>query len=92
LVDLRTRADLAGAFKARGLDVDDGMIVEGAFGLKHGADAVHALALLTSPVTPFNIAVHRILRHRKLAGILYPLLRAGRALSLRLAGKGRILD
>lgn len=73
-------------------DLDEGMlfILDGK--IYHGADAVHALALMTSGAGFFNKLNAFIFRRKWLATLLYPALRLGRAVALKAKGAGWIKD
>ena len=74
----------------RGFDLDEGMLVviDGVY--HYGADAMHALADLTSPVDAFNRITARLLTSRTLARTIYPVLRFGRNVTLRLLGRQKL--
>lgn len=55
-----------------------------------GADAIHALALLTQPSGLFNRVNAFLFRRQALARLAYPALRAGRNLALLARGKSQI--
>lgn len=68
-------------------DLNEGMLfVEGGT-VYHGADAVHALALVTSGSGLFNKANAAIFRSKPLARFLYPALKFGRRVTLFLRGR-----
>lgn len=78
--------------KAAGLDLDEGMAMKMDGRLYHGADVMNRLALMTSPAGPFNALMREVFRHPRLSRALYPSLRAGRNLALRLLGRKKIAD
>ena len=84
LVDLRADADARARWTAAGLDPDRGMIVETPGTTLHGADAMAALAAMGTPIGALNRATAAVLSRPRLAALLYPLLRAGRNLTLTL--------
>lgn len=92
LVDARHDVDLAHSLAEQGLDIDEGMVLMMDGEIFHGADCVERIALLSTPVTPFNRANRFIFRHHRVATVLYPVLRAGRNAFLRLAGIPKILS
>jgi hypothetical protein len=61
------------------------VVIDGVY--HHGADAVHVLALLSSPIGAFNRLNARIFSSRTVSRLLYPALRFGRNASLRLLGR-----
>jgi predicted DCC family thiol-disulfide oxidoreductase YuxK len=82
---------LLGLLMAR-YNLDDGMLFVEGERIYFGADAVHALALVTSGSSLFNRLNGAMFRSPKLARLLYPVLRAGRNASLALRGKSQIRD
>lgn len=76
--------------KARDLDLDEGMVLLLGGQCYHGADCLHALALLSSRTGWFNRFNHALFRHPRVSRLAYPLLRAGRNLVLRLLGRSPI--
>lgn len=73
-----------------GLDIDQGMVLLAGDEVYYGADAMHALALMSSRSGIFNRANYWIFRRRTLARLLYPLLRSCRNFLLKLMGRTRI--
>ena len=71
-------------------DLDEGMIFALNGRIHHGADAVHALALLSSERGWFNRLNASVFQTRLLSRTLYPLLRFGRTVAITLKGVGRI--
>ena len=90
LVDLRENADIRGDLADDGFDPDRGMIVETGNRRLGGADAVNALALLSTPSDRFNRANRLLLSSPPIAAAVYPVLRSGRWLTLFLLGRQRI--
>ncbi len=84
LVDLRTDAEARARWTAAGLDPDRGIIVETEGRTFFGADAMAAISAMSSPVGALNRLTAGILARPRLATLLYPLLRAGRSLTLTL--------
>jgi len=75
---------------ARGLDLNQGMVAVYGGQWRHGADAMTLLALLGSDSDALNRFNAWLFRSPVRARRLYPVLKAGRRLSLRLSGKGLI--
>ena len=88
LVDLRGDAAVRRNLEEAGFDPDQGMIVETAGRRLGGADAVNALALMSTSSGLFNRANRLLLSSPALAAVLYPVLRSGRWLALFLLGRG----
>jgi len=87
LIDARSDAPEVAEARAAGLDLDRGMIVKLDGRLYHGDAAMTALALLTTPSGVFNRLMRAFFRRPALARMLYPLMVAGRKLTLRLLGR-----
>ncbi len=73
-----------------GLDLDEGMIVKNDGELIHGADAMHFLALLSTNVGVIRRLSNWVFASPSRSRILYPGLRAGRNLVLRLLGRQKL--
>ena len=87
LVNLREHADIRGDLEDDGFDPDQDMIVETEGRRLGGADAVNALALLSTPSGLFNRMNRLVLSSPALAAVVYPILRSGRWLALFLLGR-----
>lgn len=95
LQDLRTAPEAVERFNALGLDVNEGFVVEVQSDpdaepvLHHGKDGIHALALMTdsSPVGWINRLAFSSPRLNRL---LYPMMKFGRGLVLRMLGRSFI--
>lgn len=88
LVNARSNPALCKALAARGIDLDQGMVVAMNGTLYYGADAVSVLARNTrSSGKAADMLVNRPLRNPETARAVYPLLKAGRRLLLWLTGK-----
>ncbi len=73
-------------YQQQGFDLDQGMLVV-MDGVVHvGAEAMRVLALCSTPVGWFNRCNRWIFSSVRWSRRLYPLLRAGRAVALRLLG------
>ena len=55
--------------------------------LYHGADAMHVRSFLSTGSSWFNSVMALMFANRNIAGVLYPGLRGGRNLTLRLMGR-----
>ena len=75
---------------AAGLDVDDGMVLKMGDSLYYGSEAIHALALISSRSGVLNRLNYRVFGSPALSRTLYPVLRRGREMLLRLLRKSRI--
>ena len=90
LVNARDGGPLVDAIRAHGLDLDEGMVLKLGERVYHGADCIHALALLGTRSGGFNRLNAAIFRSPQAARLLYPVLRAGRNLVLRALGRTRL--
>jgi len=81
LVDARSQHPLA-VEAARSLDVDRGMVVKLRGATYHGADAMVVLSRLSSRTRFLNRLNALLFSYRPFAKLAYPILRAGRRLSL----------
>ena len=89
-VDARDASDVLDEVTSLGLDIDEGMVLKVGDELFYGADAINALALLSSRTGIFNRLMYWAFRSRGLSRFLYPVLKACRNLLLKLLGKTRI--
>src|SRR5690554_6169345 len=87
LISLRDAPEACRRFEAQGIVLDQGMVVEQGGQLFHGSEAVHRLALMTSPVGLFNRLSAAIFSRQWLAVLLYPLMRAVRNATLLMMGR-----
>jgi predicted DCC family thiol-disulfide oxidoreductase YuxK len=92
MIDARSDHPIVAEIRGRGLKLDNGMAVKWNGVVYHGPAAMQVLATLGSEDTAFN-SVNRILFSRpRLGRFLYPMLVAGRRLTLRLLGRPPISD
>ena len=90
LVDARDGGPVMDEITAAGLDIDQGMVLKVGDKLYYGADAINALSLLSTRSGIFNRLSYWMFRSRALSRILYPVLRSGRNLLLKMLGKSKI--
>lgn len=90
LVDARDGGPIMGEITAKGLDIDQGMVVKVGSELYYGPDAIHALALMGTNKGFFNRLVYWSFRSKAVSKVLYPILRACRNLLLKILGKTKI--
>jgi predicted DCC family thiol-disulfide oxidoreductase YuxK len=90
LVDARDAGPVMDEITAAGLDIDQGMVLKVGDTLYYGADAIHALALMSTRRGAFNRLAYWCFRTKPVARVFYPLLRTGRNLLLKLLGKTKI--
>lgn len=90
LVDARSGDPAVAAALAEGHDLDAGMVVIYGGVSYHGSRAMHLLAMLSGPSGPVNRVMGALFRRAWLARWLYPVLAAGRRLTLVLLGRPTI--
>ena len=90
LIDARVSSKFLDEITARGLDIDQGMVVIVDDNWYYGADAIHAISLMSSRSGLFNRINYRVFRSRWLSRLLYPILRYFRRVLLRILGKTKI--
>ncbi|HSD68143.1 MAG TPA: DCC1-like thiol-disulfide oxidoreductase family protein [Woeseiaceae bacterium] len=90
LVDAREGGPVMEEITRAGLDIDQGMVLKVGTQLYYGADAIHALSLMSTRTGLFNRLAWWSFRSQRAARILYPVLRAMRNLLLKFLGKTKI--
>ena len=90
LINARDKNDIMDSITARGFDIDQGMVLIIDEQLYYGADAIHALALLSSRSGILNRFNYWLFKSKALSLLLYPVLRFFRNLLLKLLNKTKI--
>lgn len=90
LVNARDDSSVMLEITRKGLDIDQGMVLKIDDVLYYGADAIHALSLMSSGSGLFNRLNHWIFCSRARSRVLYPLLRDCRNLVLNLLRKTKV--
>ncbi len=90
MIDARESSEVLDDITARGLDIDQGMVLKMGGEIYYGADAIHALALISSRSGFFNRLNYLMLYSKRVSRILYPVLRGCRNLLLKILGKTKI--
>ena len=90
IIDAREQSNVLDEITSRGLDIDQGMVVKMGGQIYYGADAIHALALISSRSGIFNRFNYWIFKSKTLSSWLYPILRFCRNLLLKVLGKTKI--
>jgi predicted DCC family thiol-disulfide oxidoreductase YuxK len=90
LIDARADHPLVDDIKAKGFDLNQGMVVKISGQYYHGADALNVLALLSSRSGLFNKVNYWCFKSTLMSTLLYPILRSGRNLVLVMLGKNKI--
>jgi predicted DCC family thiol-disulfide oxidoreductase YuxK len=90
LVDARSDDPLVKRLVAAGYDLDEGMaLVEGET-VWHGEDCINRIALMSTPSGVFNRLNAAVFRSPRASKALYPVLRGGRNLALKVLGRRKI--
>ncbi|MGZ5916394.1 MAG: DCC1-like thiol-disulfide oxidoreductase family protein [Methyloceanibacter sp.] len=90
LLNARARPDLVKALAGQGASLDTGLAVYYEGRIYTGGEAMHVLAFLTTPVGFANRLTAALLRRRSFALRIYPFLRAGRNLLLRIRNRPQL--
>ncbi len=90
LIDARADTGILRDITAQGLDMDQGMVLKLGDQLYYGAEAMHALALISSRSGCFNRLNYWLFKSRTLSRLGYPVLRRLRNLLLKILGKRKI--
>lgn len=90
LVDARGGGPEVGAARAAGYDLDEGMLLAYDGRYYHGAACMNMLALLGDDRGLVARLMNWLFSSRDRASLLYPLLRAGRNLTLKLLSRRRL--
>jgi predicted DCC family thiol-disulfide oxidoreductase YuxK len=87
LLDARSADSRVAQYWRKGYDLNEGLLFAYNGGVYYGSDAVHALAILSNPVSRFNFLNRAIFSHKPVSILLYPVLKAGRRLTLWARGR-----
>jgi predicted DCC family thiol-disulfide oxidoreductase YuxK len=90
LIDAREPSDVLDEITAKGLDIDQGMVLKMGDQLYYGTDAIHTLALISSRSGVFNRFNYLLFSSKTISSWLYPLLRWLRNMLLKILGKTKI--
>jgi len=90
IVDAREKSEILDKITARGLDIDQGMVLKMGGQLYYGSDAMQALALISSRSGLLNRLNYWIFKSKSISSWLYPILRSFRNLLLKVLGKTKI--
>ena len=90
IIDAREQSDVLDEITAKGLDIDQGMVLKIGDQLYYGADAIHALALISSRSGVFNRLNYLMFSSKTISSWLYPLFRFFRNVLLKILGKTKI--
>ncbi|GGA28525.1 thiol-disulfide oxidoreductase DCC family protein [Neptunicoccus cionae] len=87
LVDARSDDPAVEQVRATGVDLNDGMALIDGDRIFFGDECIHRLALMSTPSGMFNRINASVFRSPTLSKLLYPVLKTGRAITLRLMGR-----
>lgn len=90
LIDARQESATRRELSERGIDLDEGFALRIGEQWVHGSEALHRLALMSTGSGLFNRLMARLFASPRRTARLYPWLRRGRAVLLRLLGRGPI--
>jgi predicted DCC family thiol-disulfide oxidoreductase YuxK len=90
IINARDNSDVMNEITAKGLDIDQGMVLKMGGQLYYGADAIHALALISNRSSFFNRFNYWVFKSRTISKLLYPVLRLFRNLLLKLLNKTKV--
>ena len=90
LVDAREPSSLMDEITAAELDIDQGMVLIVADRMYYGVDAIHALSIMSTRSGVFNRVSYWCFKSKAVSIVLYPILRAGRNLLLKVLRKTKI--
>ncbi|MFT5420334.1 MAG: putative DCC family thiol-disulfide oxidoreductase YuxK [Candidatus Endobugula sp.] len=90
LIDARENSDVLREITDLGLDIDQGMVLKMEDKIYYGADAIHALALISSRSGVFNQINYWLFKSKTLSSVFYPALKFCRNMLLQALGKTKI--
>ncbi|OWK20904.1 hypothetical protein AJ88_24200 [Mesorhizobium amorphae CCBAU 01583] len=90
LLDARSGDPRAASFQRQGFDLNEGMLFVFEDHVYYGDEAVNLLAILSSSSSLFGWLNRAILSNRTAAWLIYPMLKIGRRVTLRLRGRSLI--
>ncbi len=90
LINAREDSSIMQEITTMGLDIDQGMVLKMGDQIYYGADAIHALSLISSRSGLFNRLNYAIFKSKKVSALLYPVLRFFRSILLKTLSKTKI--
>jgi hypothetical protein len=91
-VNAREGGELVERVIEEGFDLDEGMVLKYGDRYYYGSDCITTLSLMSTGSGFFNKINGAIFKNATVSRILYPVLRAGRNLTLRLLRRKKICD
>jgi hypothetical protein len=90
LVNAREEAAVMDDITRRGMDIDQGMVVKVEGSVYYGAEAIHALARMSSSGGLLGGVNHWLFASRSRSEMLYPIFRSARNLLLKVLRRTKI--
>ncbi len=90
LIDARDGGPLVQELVAAGIDLNEGMVLKMADRIYHGSDCINVLALLSGEYGFLNRLNAWIFRSPARSALLYPILRAGRNITLKFLNREKL--
>ena len=90
LIDARKRPELVAEARRQGFDPDKGMLVAYNSRIYAGGEAMTLLSLMATRCGVLNRCFVWIFSNRRRSEIVYPALRSGRSIALKLLGRTRL--
>ena len=91
LLNAREHIELVEYYYSRGLNVDDGMIMGMGRHVFFGHEVLHCVARMTTSNSWANRLNAFIFRSALLSRMLYPVMRCGRNMTIRLLGRSKLM-
>ena len=90
IVNARESSEVMNEITSMGMDIDQGMVLKMGGQFYYGADAIHALALISSQSGVLNRLNYWIFKSKGISHVLYPVLKFFRNLLLKTLGRTKI--
>lgn len=90
LLNARDDHDVVREIKNKGYDLDDGIVLKIGANIHFGADAMHMMAMFGDKSDLFSRINYGVFHSRTFSRLIYPFLRSGRALLLKILGRKKI--
>jgi len=84
LIDARLQPGLVQELRSRGMDINEGMVVIWQGHYYFGAAGMHLLSVLGTEDGVFGVFNQLLFYNKRIAGLIYPALAAGRRITLSL--------
>jgi predicted DCC family thiol-disulfide oxidoreductase YuxK len=84
LINAREKPVLVQELRAKGMEINDGMVVIWRGHHYYGAEGMHLLAILSAESGIFGMLNRFLFHNRNVAGVIYPVLAVGRRATLSL--------